>query len=178
MERKSERKYKNLLSTTFWDSEESLNRSPNVLLGHGKTCYLSQGYWSQGYLLVQHPIVKVDHRGGIRTAKLLSRFKMAASMVSFCSMVEDNFRGVGLLYSLHTYFFFQVEIKIIWFLEHVSLSASSLEIAWSVQKLYRNSNQMESVGEIYLQLYRNLMCKHRLGFEVNRLVFRVGKDHL
>ena len=50
-------------------------------------------------------------------------------MVSFCSMVEDNFRGVGLLYSLHTYFFFQVEIKIIWFLEHVSLSASSLEIA-------------------------------------------------
>lgn len=39
-------------------------------------------------------------------------------------------------------------------------------------------NQMESVGEIYLQLYRNLMCKHRLGFEVNRLVFRVGKDHL
>ena len=107
MERKSERKYKNLLSTTFWDSEESLNRSPNVLLGHGKTCYLSQGYWSQGYLLVQHPIVKVDHRGGIRTAKLLSRFKMAASMVSFCSMVEDNFRGVGLLYSLHTYFFFK-----------------------------------------------------------------------
>ena len=66
-----------------------------MLLGHGKTCYLSQGYWSQGYLLVQHPIVKVDHRGGIRKAKLLSRFKMAASMVSFCSMVEDNFRGVG-----------------------------------------------------------------------------------
>ena len=85
----------------------SLNRSPNVLLGHGKTCHLSQGYWSQGYLLVQHPIVKVDYRGGIRTAKLLSRYKMAASMVSFCSMVEDNFRGVGLLYSLHTYFFFK-----------------------------------------------------------------------
>ena len=100
-----------------------------MLLGHGKTCYLSQGYWSQGCLLVQHRIVKVDHRGGIRTAKLLSRFKMAASMVSFCSMVEDNFRGVGFLYSLHTIFFLQVEIKIIWFLEHASLSASSLEIA-------------------------------------------------
>lgn len=177
MERKSERKYKNLLSTTFWDSEESLNRSPNVLLGHGKTCYLSQGYWSQGYLLVQHPIVKIDHRGGIRTAKLWSRFKMAASMVSFVVWLETIFEGLG--YStLFIHIFFSSGDK------NYMVSGTCFpfsELSWDCMissETVPQLNQMESVGEIYLQLYRNLMCKHRLGFEVNRLVFRVGKDHL